>query len=726
MEALWAVVNATAQRSEEVQVMCAVDQDFLRDVSTAYANHDRHQLARGIMFSRCGLGADMGTLKSVDRAPRHGTQVKNGSWNARMRAVFPFVVLTYSNKAAADRVLNGGARGREGEFKVSFFSKVANRDLTVKVRLAAVGQEQMLTDPKEEWDFAPLPHGVEPVRADIQNVDIHGWDPGNDRMVGAVGQLIVNAQEEWRRSRGLRGDLRFVQAAPMRTGGVAVGVGLEMLMHVRPECMLNKVELYQGKGEERRRMGTVELWWHNAEHLPPKVPPSYEARRDGAGGLRTPSSGGGRGRHGTPPLGNKWDATVPAQGDQRSYAATAAQSARGGGGKGYAAAAAQNARGGGGKGVGGPPAQSARGGGGKGAGKPPPPFRATVPRGGWPEWAEYGGQPPGGRGGQGPSRGYGGQGGQGSWPRLSDKQGERESVKKQRSDAAGKAIPRPPPGPPSWGQGDPTAQVDRGKKPQKLLVHDPAAWSAYAQSAWGVDDARRVEMYDELTAHMGGLGQGPACQCSIFFTVRNGVFKVGCIDLSKAQRAEPQPESIPRCSGGPPCVWKGVRGVPTKPTIGQFAWPQGWETVDGRVGSRVLRPDLFSASPPIPADACGSEPEADAGEEGCATPPPRSPPSPPSGAKRGRARWGDDDEGTGSAGPSGLAASDPSGGGESGTQTLSSQGGLEETMAMSTEEANATFLEYDQKQESEAARGLSQMDLGDSVGAARSPGPVMY
>jgi len=73
-----------------------------------------------------------------------------------------------------------------------------------------------------------------------------------------------------------------------------------------------------------------------------------------------------------------------------------------------------------------------------------------------------------------------------------------------------------------------------------------------------------------------------------------------------------------------------------------------------------------------------------------------------------------------------LAASDPSGGGESGTQTLSSQGGLEETMAMSTEEANATFLEYDQKQESEAARGLSQMDLGDSVGAARSPGPVMY
>ena len=72
MEALWAVVNATAQRSEEVQVMCAVDQDFLRDVSTAYANHDRHQLARGIMFSRCGLGADIGTLKSVDRAPRHG------------------------------------------------------------------------------------------------------------------------------------------------------------------------------------------------------------------------------------------------------------------------------------------------------------------------------------------------------------------------------------------------------------------------------------------------------------------------------------------------------------------------------------------------------------------------------------------------------------------------------------------------------------------------------
>ena len=144
--------------------------------------------------------------------------------------------------------------------------------------------------------------------------------------------------------------------------------------------------------------------------------------------------------------------------------------------------------------------------------------------------------------------------------------------------------------------------------------------------------------------------------------------------------------------------------------------------MDGRVGSRVLRPDLFSASAPIPADACGSEPEADAGEEGCATPPRSS----PSGAKRGRALWGDDDEGTGSAGPSGLAASDPSGGGESGTQTLSSQGGLEETMAMSTEEANATFAEFDAQQEHETTQGLSQMDLGASVGAARSPGPVMY
>ncbi len=101
---------------------------------------------------------------------------------------------------------------------------------------------------------------------------------------------------------------------------------------------------------------------------------------------------------------------------------------------------------------------------------------------------------------------------------------------------------------------------------------------------------------------------------------------------------------------------------------------------------------------------CGSEPEADAdaGEEGGTTPR-----SPPSGAKRARARWGDEAEGMGGAGPSGLAASDASdplaaalldnkpvpSGGESGTpdEALSPQGGLEETMAMSTEEANATF-----------------------------------
>jgi hypothetical protein len=211
--------------------------------------------------------------------------------------------------------------------------------------------------------------------------------------------------------------------------------------------------------------------------------------------------------------------------------------------------------------------------------------------------------------------------------------------------------------------------VDRGKKPQKLLIHDPAAWSAYAQSVWGVDDARRVEMYDELTDHMGSLGQGPPCQCSVFFAVRNGEFQVGCFDRQKAKRTEPQPKSIPRCSGGPPCVWKGARGAPTEPIIGQFPWPQGWETEGGRVGSRVLRPDLFSTSAPIPDDACGSEPEADAGEEGGAT----LPRSPPSGAKRGRARWSDEAEGpdgaegTGSAGPSGLAASDPSGCGD---QTL--------------------------------------------------------
>jgi hypothetical protein len=54
---------------------------------------------------------------------------------------------------------------------------------------------------------------------------------------------------------------------------------------------------------------------------------------------------------------------------------------------------------------------------------------------------------------------------------------------------------------------------------------------------------------------------------------------------------------------------------------------------------------------------CGSEPEADAdaGEEGGTTPR-----SPPSGAKRARARWGDEAEGMGGAGPSGLAASDAS------------------------------------------------------------------
>jgi hypothetical protein len=138
-----------------------------------------------------------------------------------------------------------------------------------------------------------------------------------------------------------------------------------------------------------------------------------------------------------------------------------------------------------------------------------------------------------------------------------------------------------------------------------------------------------------------------------------------------------------------------------------------------------VRPDLFSTSAPIPDDACGSEPEADAGEEGGATPPR----SPPSGAKRGRSRWSDEAEGpdraegTGGAGPSGLAASDPSGCGD---QILSSQEGLKETLNMSTEQANAAFDEYDQKQESEATQGLSEMDLGDGVGAARSTGPVMY
>jgi hypothetical protein len=127
----------------------------------------------------------------------------------------------------------------------------------------------------------------------------------------------------------------------------------------------------------------------------------------------------------------------------------------------------------------------------------------------------------------------------------------------------------------------------------------------------------------------------------------------------------------------------------------------------------------------------------DAGEEGGAKPPR----SPPSSAKRGRARWGDEAEGTGSAGPSSLAASDASdpqvaalldnkpvpSGGESGTpgETLSSQDGLEATIAMSTEESNATFEEFDKQQESEATRGLSAMDLGESVGAERAPGPVL-
>ena len=39
--------------------MCAVDSDFLRDVSTAYANHGRHSLARAIAIARCGLGEEM-------------------------------------------------------------------------------------------------------------------------------------------------------------------------------------------------------------------------------------------------------------------------------------------------------------------------------------------------------------------------------------------------------------------------------------------------------------------------------------------------------------------------------------------------------------------------------------------------------------------------------------------------------------------------------------------
>ena len=135
---------------------------------------------------------------------------------------------------------------------------------------------------------------------------------------------------------------------------------------------------------------------------------------------------------------------------------------------------------------------------------------------------------------------------------------------------------------------------------------------------------------------------------------------------------------------------------------------------------------------------CGSEPEADAdaGEEGGTTPR-----SPPSGAKRGRARWGDEAEGMGGAGPSGLAASDASdplaaalldnkpvtSGGESGTpdEALSPQGGLEETMAMSTEQAEA-IKEFDQQQDNEATRGLSAMDLGASVGTERAPGhPVL-
>jgi hypothetical protein len=45
---------------------------------------------------------------------------------------------------------------------------------------------------------------------------------------------------------------------------------------------------------------------------------------------------------------------------------------------------------------------------------------------------------------------------------------------------------------------------------------------------------------------------------------------------------------------------------------------------------------------------------------------------------------------------------------------------------MSTEQADAAFEEYDQKQENEATQGLSEMELGASVGAARTPSPVMH
>ena len=43
-------------------------------------------------------------------------------------------------------------------------------------------------------------------------------------------------------------------------------------------------------------------------------------------------------------------------------------------------------------------------------------------------------------------------------------------------------------------------------------------------------------MYEELTDHMGSLGEGPACRRSIFFAVRNGEFKVGCMDYKRVIR----------------------------------------------------------------------------------------------------------------------------------------------------------------------------------------------
>ena len=141
MEALWAVVNATAQRSEEVQVMCAVDLDFLRDVSTAYANHDRHQLARGIMFSRCGLGADSGKLENAARAPRHGPAQKSGSWNARLRPGFPVGGLVARHQAAAHRARAGGRRGggpSQGRAAMAGAARTAGR--TGRRRTGSCGQ----------------------------------------------------------------------------------------------------------------------------------------------------------------------------------------------------------------------------------------------------------------------------------------------------------------------------------------------------------------------------------------------------------------------------------------------------------------------------------------------------------------------------------------------------------------------------------------------------------